>query len=109
MQRRDVGASSFLYRPTDQNRRPATGRADRQTDIRECCRERQNPPAAKRNDNRDVRAPIRPCRPYRSISCRWISSARTEIWISQMETPSEPISSSNATPKTQADAPYSPT
>ena len=30
------------------------------------------------------------------MSCRWISRARTEIWISQIDTPSEPISSSNA-------------
>ena len=27
------------------------------------------------------------------MSCRWISSARTEIWISQIDTPSDPISS----------------
>ena len=91
MQRRDVAASSLFTK---------RGRVSRGLG------QRPGPVAAGTPGNKEFlpRSPEPHIPNYFSISFKWSSSARTEIWISQIETPSEAISSSKATPKTHADS-----
>ena len=109
MQRRDVAASSLFrpipmpgaFKPASTLSQTATGPAARPHPA--------DPADPADPTDRGKNRPGTPVVPYFSMSRRWISSARTEIWISRNETPSEAISNSSAMPKIQTESVNSPT